>query len=314
MDIKNKKCLIIFNPISGKGTNANILKEYQKILNARGYEVDLISTKHNNHATEIMEHAGDYDIVFSIGGDGTLNEVIRGNYLRKDRLTICPLPSGTCNDVATMLGYGKNPIDNLKKALDGEINTIDIGTVNNKPFVYVAGMGKLMNIPYETKSEEKRKNGYLAYIKASLGEIFNAVERYKAEVIVDGIKLDEKYSLIMVSNSNHIAGINNFYKNVCLNDGKMEVILCTAENKRQFIINFLKFFSGQPTTDIVSLKAREVSIKLFEIPEKNWCVDGEKYNYYGDEYHIKIDDNMKILVPKTKVKKLFRNENGANRH
>lgn len=68
------------------------------------------ATKHTNHATEIVKNAQNYDIVFSIGGDGTLNEVVRGNHLRDRKLTICPLPSGTCNDVATMLGYGKNPI------------------------------------------------------------------------------------------------------------------------------------------------------------------------------------------------------------
>lgn len=304
--MEEKRCLIIHNPLSGKGINENILNEYQKILNDKGYIVDIVTTKYKHHATEEIYSADNYDIVFSIGGDGTLNEVIRGNYLRSDKLTICPLPSGTCNDVATMLGYGKNVIDNLNMALDGEIHDVDFGTINNDPFIYVVGMGKFMNIPYETKSIEKRKHGYIAYLKGASNEIFNKIKRYKAEINIDGIKMDGKYSLIMVSNSNHIAGIDNFHKNVCLNDDKMEVLLCKSKNKKDFIVNFVKYFMEGSSENIISLKAHEINIKLLDLPDKNWCIDGEKYNYDGYEYNIKVGGKMKILTPKIKTKTLFK--------
>lgn len=304
-----KKCLIIYNPVSGKGINSKILDEYYKMLLENDYKADFIKTEYSSHASEIVKNSENYDIVFSIGGDGTLNEVIKGNYERKNKLTICPLPSGTCNDVATMFGYSKNPINNLKMAINGDINNIDIGTINNRPFVYVVGMGKFMNIPYETSSVEKRKNGYIAYIKEATNEIFNLVKEYKAEINVDGLKLDGNYSLIMVSNSNHIAGINNFYKDIFLNDGKMELLLCKASNQQDFISNFLKFFSGYKAEQIIYLKAKEISIKLLEKPLKEWCIDGEKYNYNGNQYNIKIEDKMKFLIPKTKVRKLLKNCN-----
>lgn len=301
-----KKCLIIYNPVSGKGISDNLLKKYDKILSKKGYLVDFVATTHSKHATETVATAEDYDIVFSIGGDGTLNEVVRGNYLRDKKLTICPLPNGTCNDVASMLGYGKNPIENLNKALEGEIHDVDIGTINDNPFAYVVGVGKLMNIPYETKSEEKRKKGYMAYIKEGISEIIDKMKRYQAEVVIDGNKIDGSYSLIMVSNADHIAGINGFHKNVCLNDGEMEVLLCKSKTKREFITNFLKYFLGIPSSDIISLKAHDVSIKLLDTPEKKWCVDGEKYDYVGSEYNIKIQDKMDFLTPKIKRKQLFK--------
>lgn len=310
MEQNKRKCLIIYNPISGKGVSDDILLKYCEILKEKGFAVDFKATKSSNDATKAIVSATDYDIVFSIGGDGTLNEIVKGNYLRDERLTICPLPSGTCNDVATMLGYGKNPIDNLNMALDGEIHTIDIATINDNPFVYVVGMGKLMNIPYETKSEDKRKNGYIAYLKGAINELLDKMKRYKAEVIVDGKRLDGNYSLIMISNANHIAGIDNFYKEVCLNDGLMEVLLCKSNTTPEFIKDFLKFLAGRKTNDIISLKAHEITIKLIEQPDKEWCIDGEKYDYNGTEYKIRIQDQMKILTPKAKTKKLFRNKGG----
>lgn len=310
MKTQERKCLIIYNPLSGKGLNQEILKKYHEILKEKGFTVDFVPTKYSNHATETLKNANKYDIVFSIGGDGTLNEVVKGNYQRDDKLTICPLPSGTCNDVATMLGYGNDPIKNLNLALEGEIHSIDIGTINDNPFAYVVGMGKLMNIPYETKSEDKRKNGYAAYIKEAINEILSDMKCYRAEIIIDDQKIDGAYSMIMISNANHIAGIDNFYKEICLNDGLVEVLLCKSKTKTEFIKNFLMFLLGKKTNDIIYQKAHEVTIKLIDQPDKLWCIDGEKYEYGGDEYKIKITDEMPFLTPSVKTKKLFRSKEG----
>lgn len=304
--MQSKKTLLIYNPLSGKGKAKENINVYYKILKEKGFEVDVIATTHTNHATEAIIEAKNYDIVFSIGGDGTLNEVVKGNFKRKRKLTICPLPSGTCNDVATMLGYGDNPEENMNLALTGEVKNMDIGEINDEPFVYVVGMGKFMNVPYETKSAEKRKSGYYAYLKEALGEVLAKLKRYRAEVTINGEKLDGQYSLIMVSNSDHIAGMDCFYKDVCLDDGEMEVLLCKAKTKTEFVKSFLMLFLGKKTKEIISLKANDVKIKLIDKPEKKWCIDGEEYMYDGTEYHIRLKRKMKILAPKNSAEKLFK--------
>jgi len=301
------KCLIIYNPNSGKALHGHVLSQYRKILHKNGYLVDVIKTKYCLHAADVVANANDYDIVFSIGGDGTLNEVVKGNYLREEPLTICPLPSGTCNDVASMLGYGKDPIENLNMALNGDIHQIDIGTINNQPFIYVVGMGQFMHIPYETNREAKKKVGYFAYIKDGLLELFDKFKNYKMEIEVDNFKFEGEYSLVMVSNSNHIAGIDGFHKNVYLDDGEMEVILCKSNNKTEFITDFFSFFLGQDTSNIITLRAHNIKVNLKEKLKKKWCIDGEKYDYDGMQYHITVDRQMNFLVPseKTKTRKLF---------
>ncbi len=305
---KKKTCLIIYNPRSGKGKVKEKIEVYKKILEENNYEIDIVATKGMGFATEAVVAAEYHDIVFSVGGDGTLNEVVRGNMMRSKKLTICPLPSGTCNDVATMLGYGTDPVKNMELALSGEIRNMDICTINDTPFVYVVGMGKFMNIPYETKSSDKRRAGYLAYLKDGIKEALDKLRRYKAEIEIDGEKMDGYYSLIMVSNSDHVAGVDKFHKNVCLNDGEMEVLLCQARTKGQFIKNFLQLFLGRPTNEIKSLKAKDIKIKLIDKPSKKWCIDGEKYEYSGDTFRIKANKKMNVLVPSRNVKKLFKED------
>ena len=160
-----KKCIIIYNPNSGKYNKEKTLPKIEKILNDYDYEVEIKETKNKRHAIILTEEAPNVDLLISIGGDGTFNEVMTGNFKRKKRLVLCHLPSGTTNDIGAMWGYGKDIISNLKLALNGEIKRIDVCTINGKPLVYTAGFGKFMNIPYETPRELKKRLGHLAYIK-----------------------------------------------------------------------------------------------------------------------------------------------------
>ena len=300
----SKKILILYNPKSGRGINNEIIYHCNNLLLNKGYEVDFIETKYKNHATNIMKTTEQYDIVFSLGGDGTLSEIVKGNYLRKKKIPICPLPIGTCNDFSTMLGYSKDIINNLQLSLNGEIHNLDIGTINGTPFTYVVGMGKLMSVCYETKNEEKNSFGYVAYVKEAINEISEPFKTYKTEITINGKTFIDDYSLIMISNSSHIAGINNFNKNVCLNDGKLEILLCKAKSKLEFITCFLDYFTLQKSKDIIQFKTSNINIKHLEPIEKNWCIDGEKYSEKIN-YKILVQEQMPFLIPKNKEKTLL---------
>lgn len=303
----SKKVLLVINPNSGVGVPAKIIEKFYDILDNNDYDVDITFTKRVKHATEIVENSEFYDLVFSIGGDGTLNEVVNGNIKRKNKMTICPFPTGSCNDVASMLGYEKDLLHNLDLALDGEVKSIDIGTINDYAFTYVVGMGKFMDIPYSTSRDKKSRIGYLAYIKEGINEFFNDTKMYKANIEADGVEIEGDYSLIIVSNSNHIAGVPGFHKDVKLDDQKFEVLLCTANNKTKLVNSFIEFYMGMNPKNMISFKANDLKVKLSEVPEKNWCVDGEKLEENTCYYHINANNKMNFLVPKNKTKKLFLN-------
>lgn len=304
--MERKRVLIIYNPNSGKKDKNYLCAKYKELLMKYGYNVSIVQTKYPNHATTVIKNAPHFDIVFSLGGDGTLNEVIAGNMEREDKLNICPLPLGTCNDVATMLGYGKDPIENLEKAISGELHDLDIGTINNTPFIYVVGMGKFMNIPYEADSIEKKKMGYFSYLKMGVKELINKIKKYKAKIKIDGKELDGNYSMIMVSNSNHIAGVDNFHKDVKLDDGQFEILLCKSSDIVDMSINFMRYFMGLETENIISLKGHDIDIEMDEISEKNWCIDGEELKDNSRRIKILPKTKMKILTPKNiRNKKLF---------
>ena len=79
-----------------------------------------------------------------------------GNFERKDRLILAHIPVGTTNDIGVMFGYGKDMKQNLKDLLDGVVKGMDVCLINGRPFVYVAGFGKFLNVAYETPRALKR--------------------------------------------------------------------------------------------------------------------------------------------------------------
>lgn len=302
-----KKCAIIYNPNSGRKVEFNVMPQFIKMLEKYGYETQVFYTEYKGHATEIVKNLEHVDLVLSMGGDGTFNESITGNFARKDRLVCAHIPVGTTNDIGIMMGYGKNMLNNLKMTLEGVVKNVDICLINNKPFVYVATIGKFAEIPYETPRELKKKFGYLAYITEGVKYFFNKTKLYDVTYEIDGVKYRGLFSFIIVSSANRIAGINNFYKDVKLDDNRFEVLLCNFAKKKDIIksLYFLTMYDIEKVPGIHFYKTNNIKFKFADKPKKNWYIDGEMLDDDGKEFNISIDHNIQMMIPKKNINKLF---------
>lgn len=305
-----KSCTIIYNPNSGHVFKTKYLKEYKKILTKNGYNPKFIGTQYSGHAKEIVNHLEPTDLVISMGGDGTFNEIMSGNLERKKPLILAHIPVGTTNDVGVMFGYGKDIKKNLKLLLDGTIKGMDICVINGRPFVYVAGFGKFMQIPYNTPRKLKKKYGYMAYLLEGVKDFFNPTKMYDITYKVNGIEKRGLYSFMLISNANRIAGINNFYKDVKLDDDQFEVLFCNFKRR----VDIIKTFTILMTTDIERVsgvefyKTNHLEIKFADYPKKAWCIDGEKLDRAVLNYEISNVRNVKIMMPKKNIDKIFVNK------
>ena len=302
-----KKCLVVYNPNSGKYNKEETLPKIKKVLEDYEYEVEVIATEHKGHATEIAKDTEHVDLLISIGGDGTFNEVMTGNFMRKERLTLCHLPSGTTNDIGAMWGYGKNIISNLKLALNGEVKRIDMCTINGKPVVYTVGFGKFMNIPYETPRKLKKRLGHMAYIKEGAIDFFRRVKLYDISYEVNGEEYRGLFSFALITNANRVAGINNLYKDIKLNDNQFEVLMCNITKLRD-LIKTLYFFARYDASKIPGFyfyKTDNMKIKFHEPVKQKLCIDGESLEDMSGNYEIKIDHDVHVLMPSKNIDKLF---------
>lgn len=306
-----RKCVLIYNPNSGLIPRGKSLNKLKKMINDYDYSCEVFLTDHKGHITEIVSSLpDDIDLVISIGGDGTFNEAMVGNFERKKRLVLAHLPSGTTNDIATMFGYGKSLTNNLKLTLEGKIQNVDICTINNKPFIYSAGFGKFMNIPYDTPRSLKKRIGYLAYLTEGAKSLNEKTELYDITYEIDGITSRGLYSFFIITSANRIAGIKNFYKDVKLDDDKFEVLTCNVTNKLDVIkvLYSLTKYDASRVPGFNFYTTNNIKITFNTPLKKAWCIDGEELTPIDNSYEIKIVNNVKILMPTKNIDKLFINK------
>lgn len=302
-----KTCELICNQESGKGIKGKVLDEVIKKLEEHGYETKIYFTEKNGDAKNYVKSIKKADLVLSIGGDGTFNEIVTGNYQRKDKLILSHIPVGTTNDIGHMLGLNKNIIKNVEKILDGEVKQVDLGIINNQPFFYVAGFGKFINVPYQTSRKLKKKLGHLAYLINGIKEFFQMTKLYELEYKIDGVSYHGFYSLILISNANRIAGFNNIYKNVKLDDNKFEIMFCNITRRKDLVKTIILLVKTGITNvpGIYCHTSNEIEINFKEKIKNNWTVDGEKLKDEQKKYKITINKDLKMLLPKKNIPKLF---------
>ena len=172
------KCVIIYNPNSGKLTNRNDVKKIYKLLDNYGYETEIIYTEYKGHAKKIMHDLKNVDLVLCAGGDGTLNEVITGNIERKKPILLGQVPLGSMNDVAHMYGMTSNTVRNISMLLNGAQKNIDVCMLNDNTFIYVACLGAFVDISYATPRKLKEKFGKLAYVIYGIKQLKQKLQFY----------------------------------------------------------------------------------------------------------------------------------------
>lgn len=304
-----KKCIIIYNPKSGKRIKHNFFDQITDLLLEYGYDSEIIYTEYKNHAEKIIKNLPDsVDLVLSIGGDGTFSEVVSANVKRKKSLLLALLPQGTTNDIAAMYGYGSNILTNLKNILEGKIKKVDICTINDTVFTYSACFGKFADIPYETPVKLKKRVGYLAYILYGIKSIIKRARLYDIDFEIEGKKYNGKYTFAILSNADRIAGINNVYKDIKLDDDQFEILFCTLTNKYQVLKSIRYLLKGQinQAPGFEFYRTNKIKMKFNNKLDKNWCIDGDELNDVRDEFIIENKYQVKLLLPDKNLDRLFK--------
>ena len=215
---------IVMNPASGSGGGRSLLAALSAQLAGRGMEARVFATQASGderRQAELALEAGATAIV-CVGGDGTLSEVV-GALAGKDA-TLYIVPSGTGNDFARAFGLPREPVAALAAQLDGTPESIDLGTINGKPFLNVSGSGFDVEVLRKTEELKSVYPGETAYRKAVLA----VVSRYRAmeaELSIDGGPFERRrVTIAEFANGQYIGGGMRVAPDARENDGLLDVV------------------------------------------------------------------------------------------
>ncbi len=273
-----KDMLFVLNPYSGKGKIKSKLLDIVNLFVKDGWRVVVHPTQDKKDAYSLVKQSGQkYKMVVASGGDGTLNEVIRGamSLPEEARPDIGYIPAGTVNDFASNINIPKNMIKSAENIVNGKPFLCDIGKFNRKCFVYVAAFGAFTNVSYETPQQNKNAFGQLAYFLEGIKQL-HALPSYDMRITSDEEVFEGEFMLGMVSNSNHIAGFKTMKAfRAELNDGLFEVVL-VRKPKTLFELQELgtRLLTQDLNTETIKMfRTRRVK---FECKQSvSWTLDGE---------------------------------------
>ena len=112
------------------------------LLAAAGFDVTVKPTTEPGHATALAAEAcraGGCDVVFGLGGDGTLREIAVG--LVGGVVPLAILPGGTTNVLALALDVPANPLRAAELYRASELRALDVGTAAGIPFLMMVTAG-----------------------------------------------------------------------------------------------------------------------------------------------------------------------------
>ena len=274
----DNKLLFVINSHSGKGKIKSKLLDIVDIFVKDGWQVTVHTTQDKKDAYNLVKCSGqDYKMVVASGGDGTLNEVIRGvmSLAEENRPDIGYIPAGTVNDFASNMNISKNMVKAAENIVKGKPFLCDVGRFNKKNFVYVAAFGAFTNVSYETPQQNKNALGQLAYFLEGIKQL-HALPSYNMRIRCDCETLEDEFMLGMVANSNHIAGFKTTKAfQAELNDGLFEVVLV---KKPKTLLELHDLGSRLLTQDLNSelVKLFRTSKVKFECEQPvSWTLDGE---------------------------------------
>lgn len=274
-----KKLLLVYNPISGKGHIKSHISDIIDIYSAKDFCITVHPTKCANDGCEyIKEHATEYDVVSVCGGDGMLNEAVNAlmSVPAESRPTIAYLPSGSTNDFAGTVGLPSDVKQAAQMVMEGTPFFCDAGMLNDKYFAYVAAFGLFTSVSYDTSQDFKNLFGRLAYILGGIRQLAS-IKEYHMKISFDDIVIEDDFIFGMVTNSLQVGGIkNNLSTAVSLNDGLFEVLLVKKPKSASGYQGLVSAFLTQnieKSADIISFKVSNIKFESeIELP---WTVDGE---------------------------------------
>lgn len=188
----SRRMLVIVNPYA---TTVSARLKHLVVYALRGrYEVDSVETQARNHATELCREAAQegYDVVCAFGGDGTFNEVANG--LAGSQTPMTCLPGGSTNVFCRILGIPNDVVDATEHLLAmadaWEPRAIDLGVVNDRRFLFTAGVGLDASVTrrVDARPRLKARFGPWFYATAAIGAVNReyTVHPRRLAVEVDG--------------------------------------------------------------------------------------------------------------------------------
>ena len=234
-----RTAVIIYNPTAGRFSVKPFIKSAVKELESAGWNVEAAESKSGDHIIELAKQAASEkkDVVFAVGGDGTIGNVVNGLVGSETALGV--LPAGTANVWSIELGL--QPFawtrpwvlrKNVSILANAPCHRVDVGLCNQVSFMMWAGIG-LDAMAIQSLEPRIRLDKFFAMPEYTVSAIWQASQwsGLKMRLWADEHEVQGHLILAVATNIRHyMGGLSNLSPDAYINDGLLDLWLFRGNN------------------------------------------------------------------------------------
>lgn len=271
------KIALVVNPVSANGTTAKRWPEVEAAFQEADAEFSYSFTEAPEHATDITRTylQQGYDLIISVGGDGTANEVVNGFFnegqVINPQAAAAFMSTGTGRDLGRTIGTPPSINEAVKHILQSSVRSVDLGRVtfkNNQDaedvryFINVAGLGLDGDTVARVNHTSKALGGFVSFLWGTLISLM-LYKNKKMTITVDGVEIcSEPVTVIVIGNGRYFGGGMCIAPRAAIDDGLFDIVILRGLSKPALIVNLPKVYCGKHLDHprITSLRGKQIIV------------------------------------------------------
>jgi YegS/Rv2252/BmrU family lipid kinase len=287
MTNNSQRWFVIINPTSGNGSSKCKWPKIKAELQTNAFDFDFAFTEYANHSKALVQGAikQGFKKIISVGGDGTLHNVINGVQLQKsvnpETIQIGIIPIGTGNDWIKTYNIPLNIKKSISIIKKGAVKAQDLGKITfideQRDAVYFNNLAGVGFDGFVVSIVGAYKHlGALAYLIGAVAGLFS-FKNFETTITLNDTKITTKSLMVLVGLCHYSGGGMRLTKAPNPHDGLFDVSIAKDLTKLEIIRNLLHLFNGKIVEHqkVETYKVRELTIAINSETKPFIQADGE---------------------------------------
>ncbi|WP_173917777.1 YegS/Rv2252/BmrU family lipid kinase [Halobacillus sp. Marseille-Q1614] len=289
--------LFLYNANAGNDELEQNLSLTLPIISQGVKELSVVQTESlEEFKKTCCEYAPEIDVLFILGGDGTIHECINCLATEDHRPVLGILPGGTCNDFSRVLGTPQDMQQAARAVINGEEVKVDAGRSNDDYFINFWGIGLITETSNNIDEDQKDRFGVLSYFISAF-KTMNQADPFHFTAKVDGEVIKEEAVMILIMNGRFVGTREVPLPGSTPQDKYLDVLIVKNSN----LTLFRELLSmNNPSADpdrfqeLTYLRGKEIFIDV-EVPQKI-DMDGEVKGETPTHIDV-LEEHFTFLAP-----------------
>ncbi|MFZ5351119.1 MAG: diacylglycerol/lipid kinase family protein [Bacillota bacterium] len=304
------KMLAVVNPASAGKATGKEWPDFERRLRELGFKFDAQYTERKEHAIEITREAlkNGYNYIISVGGDGTMNEVLNGFFEEGVQINpdarLAVFSRGTGCDFIKSIGIKKGFDDFVQLLHRDQCKRLDIGIVTYKDyekgvvsryFLNISDLGLGGDTTNRINKTAKSLKGFLSFAINAILSILLFRNKHYTISIDDNLVVSERLNSVIVANGRYFGSGMEVAPLAKMDDGIFDIVVLGDLNTFELIKSFPSIYKGQhlknPKVKVYNGKKVKVSSEPYALLD----IDGEQPGMTEAEFEI-IPNSINVMV------------------